>query len=287
MLSFSQRKGLKPVRDQLQSDRMDDELCNRLWNALTFCYWDRADRDMISTSGVLNPGSYTPLFLRKLWNGFFALPVDTLDKFWSSNLKAIRKRFFEMAWNEVYDFIEFAANNYPSPNMNIVFMQMCNSVLATELSAYRFVAGTISQLTSEEEISAIEDALAGAKESEPFANHLKTALALLSDRKAPDYRNSIKESISAVEALCKLVAADPKASLEQALRQVQGKIPLHPSLRSALSKLYGYTSDADGIRHALLEEPTSTFEDAKFMLVTCSAFVNYLRAKALRAGIDL
>jgi hypothetical protein len=48
--------------------------------------------------------------------------------------------------------------------------------------------------------------------------------------------------------------------------------------------MYGYTSDAEGIRHALMDEPTLESEDAKFMLVSCSAFVNYLRSKAARAG---
>jgi hypothetical protein len=43
--------------------------------------------------------------------------------------------------------------------------------------------------------------------------------------------------------------------------------------------MYGYTSDADGIRHALLDQPSLSFEDAKFMLVSCSAFANYLVAK--------
>jgi len=44
--------------------------------------------------------------------------------------------------------------------------------------------------------------------------------------------------------------------------------------------LYGYTSDSGGIRHALSDEDvTPTFEDAKFMLVSCSAFINYLKAK--------
>jgi hypothetical protein len=51
--------------------------------------------------------------------------------------------------------------------------------------------------------------------------------------------------------------------------------------------MYGYTSDAQGIRHALMDEPNLSFEDAKFMLVSCSAFVNYLIAKAAKAGISL
>ena len=52
------------------------------------------------------------------------------------------------------------------------------------------------------------------------------------------------------------------------------------------AQLYGYTSDADGIRHALLDESDLDFEDAKFMLVSCSAFTNYLKGKAIKAGID-
>lgn len=52
---------------------------------------------------------------------------------------------------------------------------------------------------------------------------------------------------------------------------------MHPALNGAFQKLYGYTSDAGGIiRHALLEEDSLDFKDAKFMLVSCSAFVTYL-----------
>ncbi len=40
-------------------------------------------------------------------------------------------------------------------------------------------------------------------------------------------------------------------------------------------KLYGYSSDEDGIRHAILEEKEIGFDEAKFMLVACSGFVNY------------
>ncbi len=52
---------------------------------------------------------------------------------------------------------------------------------------------------------------------------------------------------------------------------------MHPALEAAFTKLYDYTSDAKGIRHALLDEDRVTFEEAKFMLVACSAFVNYVR----------
>ena len=50
----------------------------------------------------------------------------------------------------------------------------------------------------------------------------------------------------------------------------------------AFNKLYGYASDSDGIRHALSKETGYKQEDAIFMLVACSAFVNYLKVKAFR-----
>ena len=108
---------------------------------------------------------------------------------------------------------------------------------------------------------------------------IQTALGFLSDRKSPDYRNSIKESISAVESLCVSISGDPKATLGTALHAIERSHQLHPAFKKALSSLYGYTSDADGIRHALLEESSISYSDAKFMLVSCSAFVNYVLGK--------
>jgi len=36
-----------------------------------------------------------------------------------------------------------------------------------------------------------------------------------------------------------------------------------------------------------MDEPTLDIEDATFMLVSCSAFVNYLVVKAQKAGIKV
>ena len=58
---------------------------------------------------------------------------------------------------------------------------------------------------------------------------------------------------------------------------------LHSLLKSAFDKLYAYTNQEDtGIRHALMDDEenyTPTAEEALFMLVSCSAFINYLSRK--------
>lgn len=70
--------------------------------------------------------------------------------------------------------------------------------------------------------------------------------------------------------------------IQDFLRYVIGMIysePIDSRRRCSVNSLYGYISDANGIRHAgNIGGPSSTFEEAKFMLVSCSAFVNYLIA---------
>ena len=280
---FSHRKGLKPIKSIIQIDSMDSDLRNGLWDMLSihFAYF------MGDRSNNIAKIPYMHGFIRRLWHGYFKEPIDTIDDWWPNTLAGLRKYFFGCRWNEVYDFIEFTANYDMNHLKNKEFIIRCNSILERELSAYRFVDGNITQMTSEEEIIAVEEALSTSDSLQPVRIHLKTALDLFSDRKNPDYRNSIKESISAVEALCRIITDNPKATLGDALKEVEKKVELHGALQGAFDKLYGYTSDEGGIRHSLLTESNLNFEDAKFMLVSCSAFINYLKSKASAAGIKL
>jgi hypothetical protein len=302
MESFSQRKGIKPVKNVIQIDSIDNDLRNRLWDALSIFYWskinDKSTVEFLFDSTFARKKSYNPtdypvykmgVLLRKLWHSYFKQPIDTIEDYSPNTNKKIREYFFNCKWNEVYDFIEFVANNYPdeSNSVNPKFMDFSNSILKEELSAYQFVGGKIAEITSEEEIAEIEEAM--NVPISPVQEHINRALELLSDRKSPDYRNSIKESISAVETICKLITSNDKATLGDALKEIQkeNKMEIHPALKKAFSSLYGYTSDAEGIRHGLSDEPNLDLEDARFMLVSCSAFINYLIVKSSKAGTKL
>ena len=102
------------------------------------------------------------------------------------------------------------------------------------------------------------------------------------DRRKPDYENSIKESISAVESICCIITeqSGKTATLGKTIKQLKDKgVHIHQSLESAFSSMYGYTSDENGIRHGSIDFQEAHAEDAKYMLVSCSAFVNYLIEK--------
>lgn len=276
--SFSERMGHKKIRDQVQAEDMDQALRNGLWNVLYPDYLRPMELGVIFGS---DDWEVSDLIVR-LWNDFFKRPVSELDNFRHRAYEFLEKYFNSCAWNEVYDLMEFIVNNYSDRTKNHTFQTKCNSILERELSAYRFIDGILTPISSEEEMREIEKAIELTDRFKPVATHLKRALELLSDRESPDYRNSIKESISAVEAISCLVTSNAKATLGQALKEIEQKGALHSALKQAFSSLYGYTSDAGGIRHALLDETSLDFDDAKFMLVACSAFINYLKAKAAK-----
>lgn len=161
-----------------------------------------------------------------------------------------------------------------------------NSFLEAESAAYRIINKEIIEITDANEIASIESAL--DKGISASRSHFLRALELLSDRNKPDYRNSIKESISAVESACQLLADNNRATLGDCLKLLKSNKPLHPAFEQALTKLYGFTNDEGGIRHALAEDSEQpTYADAKFMLVACSAFTNYLLTRATEIGLKL
>jgi hypothetical protein len=280
MSRFSQRVGIISPKNIIQTNGMDDDLRTGLWNMLSIFLWETFAYSFLYEDENFH------LYFKRLWISFFKRPLDSLETYWKDTYSELRTIFFKIEWWEVYDFIEFTVENYPRDNVED-FINGCNKMLERELSAYRFVSNVITEITSKEEINEIEKSL----DSAPILirRHLSNALEKLSDRKNPDFRNSIKESISAVEAVSIKISGDDSATLGKALTQIErnGNVKLHKALKEAFSKLYGYTNDAEGIRHALLDESTLDFEDAKFMLVTASAFVNYLIVKANKAEINL
>ena len=78
--------------------------------------------------------------------------------------------------------------------------------------------------------------------------------------------------------MARIVSGKEKATLGEALKVLEKAGEIHSALKVALTSLYGYTNDDDGIRHAMLEVPDLTQADAKFFLLSCTSFINYLKS---------
>lgn len=276
-MKFSQRIGKTPIRTIIQEEQIDEILRNHLWNTIIKYrfisisnqkYWD-------------NVSSSTTVYSKFLWSNFFNKRIDELPETPSKLFKFIKDYYFASEWYEKFDLIEFlckkpSRSNSIAESHRIKFINNINSILERELSPYRLIENQLVKISSKEELKSIEESIKIDEKYKPVKNHLIRAIDLFSNRKSPDYRNSIKESISAIESLCSIITENPKSTLGTALKEIED---LHPALKSAFTKLYGYTSDAKGIRHSLIDEDDIKQEEAKFMLVSCSAFVNYLIQK--------
>lgn len=266
-MRFSQMIKKTEKKVELEKDGMNDNLRNTLWS-------------IFLTSTYESLESITK-FYRSLWLDFFKIPIDDIrideyGGFYEQEAKSkVRKWFFNSEWYEAFDFIEFSVNFQDNK-----FAGYYNAYLKREMSAYRFVDGKIAELNSEEELIEVQKAISKTDKFNSVKSHLKRAVELYADKKNPDFRNSMKESISAVESLSRIIAQNDKITLGKALKIIEAKNHIPNSLKKAFEILYGYTSNEGGIRHSLLENGKKVnLEEARFMLVTCSAFVNYLISK--------
>ncbi|WP_457507334.1 AbiJ-NTD4 domain-containing protein [Vreelandella sulfidaeris] len=271
MRKFSERVGLVSNAEIIQRSSMNNELRNSLWNVI-YLYF------------ITNGGDYRSAYKDKQYNDFFVSyyvdflkqPIDTLSDYSFQEVSKYRDNFFRCAWFEVYENLEFlyswcVERTSYGEDLKYNF----NLVLEKESSAYRFVGDILSEIISEEEINEVEKALSKENKYSSIKEHLSQALILMSDRKSPDYRNSGKESISSIEALVKVVTGK-SGTLGQLIKELEREKMIPPTLKTVYSTLYGYTCEEDGIRHALNEVSKFEYPEARYMLIVCSAFVNYV-----------
>jgi len=279
-MRFSQKIGKSPIREIIQIESIDSRLENRIWNNIINDFFD----ELSDYSNYHNESSRGEIY-QIVWKEFFGNRIDEISTTGNERVSThgvlafIKEWFFQSKWYEKYDFIEFLSE-IDQLQLILGFTDKLNDTLKIEMSGYRIIDNCIVQITAEEEIIEIEEALINSSKWEPVSVHIKTAINYLSNRDNPDYRNSIKESISSIESLCVIITGDKDATLGKALGIIEKKYQIHGALKKAFSALYGYTSDSGGIRHKLLEDDIAvSLEDAKFMLVSCSAFINYLKVK--------
>lgn len=277
MNKFSERIGVTSI-PTLQIDGVNNDLKNSIWNQLYSLY-----------EGL--PEQWIPL--SELVARFFRkVPVDELPDHNYQCKDWFKKYFYSLAWYDIYNIIEFLLYSHKRINKystikESTLIESWNYIFEREISGYRFVSGLITPISNSSEIREIENAINSSEEYGIMgpSHHLQTALKLLGQKPNADYRNSIKESISAVESISKILSKKSKCSLSDALTELTKIIKIHPALIKGFKNIYGFTSDENGIRHALLEESNLDFDDAKYMLVSCSAFVNYLLSKANKGGL--
>lgn len=98
--------------------------------------------------------------------------------------------------------------------------------------------------------------------------------------KPPDYENSIKESISAVESCLMVLLREPNGTLGKIIKQAK----LDPDIERLVSQAYGYASNKDFVRHGGTEESKLTKAEANFFLDFSASSIVYITNKLKRTN---
>jgi hypothetical protein len=272
-LSFGQAEGIDPLPAQLQLREVSGRLAARLWAVI---------HESMQES-IINRGYNTP-YISKPWdNILYNWHVYELDEMADAFTNEAEQQLYRVKsyitaphYVTVFNFIEYVVRHKDCP---LGLIKKLAWALESSQAAYRIIDQTVMPIGTEEQGKAVETAFNDVRGSYPAANtHLRMAGEYLT---AGAFADSVRESIHAVESVARRL--DPEAStLGPALVALEKRGQVHPALRVGFSKLYAYTSDQDGVRHALLEGPQADVDeaDALYMFGACASFVSYLIRKA-------
>lgn len=269
-LTFSQAEGHADLPQQLQLRELSRQLRAALWkhifSDIRLAYGD-----------VVDPWR-TILFdyCVDIEHGM-ASEFEPDYKAWVAALQEI---FEEASYDRVLTFVQFVVQHekcrVPVRHSIVWEMQRCGA-------AYRFMGDRPTLYPVSDDITAQATANAlktlASHGMQAARTHLRKAAEELT---ANHPRDSIRESIHAVESVAKTISEKASASLGPALDAIAKKHPLHGALKGAFDQLYGYTSDEKGIRHALIDDIDDKVgeNEALFMFTSCAAFCAYLSAFA-------
>ena len=119
---------------------------------------------------------------------------------------------------------------------------------------------------------------------ESASAHLRQAAEHINARQFAD---SITDSIHAVESVARIIDPKNNKTLGPALDSLErAGLLKHPALKGAFKQLYGYTSNEQGVRHALINKDAADVgrDEAVFMFGACACFAAFLSQKHREAG---
>ena len=274
-LSFSQRNGYAPLPNAMHLEELSSELRIALCNKV---------HELLKTSTqrlYLVP----PLrsYVERVLGNYFQVPRRTVPTKFNRVIENFEEIFINHGFNNVLDLCEIMINEID--NRIDEKFQFSNSIkelfvsyqaaywLETSQRPYQFIPCAIPEQGAATQ-EAIKTLLDGGMEG--AATHLREAAEHIN---IGQYADSVKDSILAVESVARKIDPEANTKLTPALKSLErAGILAHPALKAGFEKLYGYTSDEGGIRHAIVFSKNAEVGqvEATYMFGSCASFAAYL-----------
>ena len=277
-LTFSQRHGYEPLPEPMRPEEISRDLRRKIWDAV---------RDLLLERRVTTYFGYHfthqgRKFVERVLGDYTGTPRGEIrtDYLWVMEIfkDAI---IVTDEFNKIIDLLEIMVNDEDRPDKFVQqikgsFEQHAAYRLDTSQRRYRFFP-----CASKEQCDAIQQAIETVHDGgmEAATTHLREAGEHI---KKHQYGASIAASIHAVESVARLIDPGKNKTLGSALDSLErAGLLKHKALKEGFEKLYGYTCDEPGIRHARLNKdaPDVSWDEASFMFGACASFAAYLVSK--------
>lgn len=284
--TFSQRYGYQSLPKPMQAEELSDDLRRELWNLFS---------DVLSGSIILSPYGNSRSFsleaqiwIQCLLGKLLRKPKDEIDMDCDWVIAAFKERIYNpnCPFYITLDVVESFVNTEEfeeiyGPDFES-YIDDIRQLFEVHMAAYYLSKGRPYQIISRSNLAqgkATGQAIETVRDSgmEGADTHLRRSVEHLNTQQ---YADSIRESIHAVESVARTICPD-KNTLGDALKSLERKgLVVHPALKEAFQKLYAYSNDEQGIRHALLEDEAKVgLDEALFMFGACASFAAFLVAK--------
>jgi hypothetical protein len=273
-LTFEQAEGAEPLPAQLKPKEISRLLRVRIWRVLHSSMKSHVDAGQFF-------GDWELIF-EDMHVERFGRMSDEFENFPPALMGEVRGILETGDYIKFFGILQWILRHPACPEY---LSRELDAVLSNTQAAYRIFDGdTIAPIASQAEAATLQRAFADTKGAEfkGARSHLQKAANELTEGR---YADSVRESIHAVESVAELL--EPSGELSKALARLASSAGIHGGMKAAFLSLYGYTSNEEGIRHALLEADKASVDeaDALFMIGACAAFVSYLINKARKAGL--
>lgn len=193
--------------------------------------------------------------------------------------EAIAATIMNCEWWQFYDICEVVKTVPDSADKKVKLTQKINTLFQEERLGYKFRDDQIEKIGSEEFdqaiLQAIEQQQIGPRFEVPL-HQLNKALTFRNSM-PPDYPNSVKEAVNAVEGVWQVIKEMPGTALPTVLSNLDP--PLPDGLKKIYIGLYGYGSGSEGARHAGVGGHTVDAEEAELIVHCAAAAISYAISK--------
>ena len=258
---FSKRYGLRPTPEGLMYEDVPERARGGLFHIVRQFF----------------EGKYLDLY--KVFCVALRIPLDTHRANVYLASRAIEELIMNCQWWQFYDTCEvlWRSLEYKRDNLS----EEINTLFREEHLGFELRDGKVEKIGSGFTDAQIKEARYLLKEPEfkGADEHFEKALKALNTRPKPDVENCVKDAVSAIESVGRIIVNDDKAMLSDIIKGMAKDGTIPKPLDEVIQRIYAYRGDQPGVAHGLVGTSKVTIDEAEFVLAVSAAIIIYLVKK--------